>query len=159
MSKQEPGAEQLTVRAANRGDVPAIVRMLADDPLGAQREMFSDPLAESYLTAFDAIDRDPNNELVVAAAGGEVIGVLQLTFIPNLTYRGGWRALIEGVHVSSGARSSGIGGAMFRWATESARQRGCVMLQLTTNKARTDALRFYERLGFVASHHGMKLML
>lgn len=146
-------------RAAERSDIPAIVRMLADDPLGAQRESFSDPLPASYLAAFEAIDTDPNNELVVAIMSGQVIGVLQITFIPYLTYRGGWRALVEGVRVSSGARSGGTGGAMIRWAIERARQRECLMIQLTTDRTRTDALRFYERLGFVASHHGMKLML
>ncbi|MDQ3289448.1 MAG: GNAT family N-acetyltransferase [Pseudomonadota bacterium] len=159
MLTPEAGESDLTFRAAERNDLPAIVGMLADDPLGARRESFSDPLAASYLAAFDAIDVDPNNELVVAVANGEVIGVLQVTFIPCLTYRGGWRALIEGVRVSSNARSSGTGGEMIRWAIERARQRGCLMVQLTTDKTRTDALRFYERLGFVASHHGMKLML
>ncbi len=149
----------MNFREAERDDVPAIVQMLADDPLGARRESFSDPLADSYLAAFDAVQRDPNNELIVAETDGVVIGVLQLTFIPYLTHRGGWRALIEGVRVSSSARSGGTGGAMMRWAIERARQRGCVMIQLTTDRTRSDALRFYERLGFVASHHGMKLSL
>lgn len=149
----------LNFREAERGDVRAIVQMLADDPLGARRESFSDPLPDSYLAAFDAVQRDPNNELIVAESDGVVIGVLQLTFIPYLTHRGGWRALIEGVRVSSSARSGGAGGAMMRWAIERASQRGCVMIQLTTDRTRGDALRFYERLGFVASHHGMKLRL
>lgn len=149
----------LNFREAERGDVRAIVQMLADDPLGARRESFSDPLPDSYLAAFDAVQRDPNNELIVAESDGVVIGVLQLTFIPYLTHRGGWRALIEGVRVSSSARSGGAGGAMMRWAIERASQRGCVMIQLTTDRTRGDALRFYERLGFVDSHHGMKLRL
>lgn len=159
MSKPDPDAVDLNFREAERGDVAAIVQLLADDPLGAQRESLSDPLPDSYLAAFDAVQRDPNNELIVAETDGVVIGVLQLTFIPYLTHRGGWRALIEGVRVSSGARSGGTGGAMMRWAIERARQRGCVMIQLTTDRTRGDALRFYERLGFVASHHGMKLVL
>lgn len=159
MSKLDPDAVDLDFREAQRDDVYAIVRMLADDPLGAQRESLSDPLPDSYLAAFDAMQRDPNNELIVAESDGVVIGVLQLTFIPYLTHRGGWRALVEGVRVSSSARSGGTGGAMMRWAIERARQRGCVMIQLTTDRTRGDALRFYERLGFVASHHGMKLSL
>ena len=117
------------------------------------------PLPASYLAAFAAIDADPNNELVVATREGRVVAVLQLTFIPYLTYQGAWRALIEGVRVASSERSGGVGTALFEWAIARARERGCVMLQLTTDKARPDALRFYEKLGFVASHHGMKLKL
>ena len=159
MSKLDTRNDELTFRPAVRDDLPAIVRMLADDPLGAQREAFSDPLPDSYHAAFDALDRDPNNELIVAMKGETAIGVLQITFIPYLTHRGGWRALVEGVRVASGARAGGTGGAMMRWAIERARQRGCVMIQLTTDTSRVDARRFYERLGFVASHHGMKLAL
>jgi GNAT superfamily N-acetyltransferase len=134
--------------------------MLADDPLGATREAFSSPLPDCYPTAFDAIDRDPNNELVVAeTADGIVIGVLQITFIPYLTYRGGWRALIEGVRVASGFRSGGVGRQMFDWAIQRAKDRGCRVVQLTSDKSRPDAIRFYEQLGFVASHEGMKLHL
>ena len=96
--------------------------MLADDPLGAMREAFRTPLPESYCRAFEAIERDPNNELVVAEKRGNVVGVLQITFIPYLTYQGGWRALIEGVRVSSKERSSGIGRQLFEWAIERARQ-------------------------------------
>lgn len=159
MSESDSRNDELTFRPAVREDLPAIVRMLADDPLGAQRESFSDPLPGSYHAAFHALDRDPNNELVVAMKGETAIGVLQITFIPYLTHRGGWRALVEGVRVASGARAGGTGGAMMRWAIERARQRDCVMIQLTTDKSRGDALRFYERLGFVVSHHGMKLKL
>jgi GNAT superfamily N-acetyltransferase len=150
----------LRFRRADRDDVAAIVRLLADDPLGARRESDVSPLPASYHAAFDAIDRDPNNELVVAAgADGAVIGVLQLTFIPYLTYRGGWRALIEGVRVAAALRSGGVGRRLFEWAIERARQRGCHLIQLTSDKARPDAIRFYEGLGFVASHEGMKLHL
>ena len=147
-------------REATRADLPAIIAMLADDPLGAKREDYRLPLPDSYLAAFDAIDRDPNNELVVVVnAEGTVVGVLQLTFIPNITYRGGWRMLIEGVRVIAELRSSGIGRQVFLWAIDRAKERCCIMVQLTTDKARPDAKRFYEGLGFVASHEGMKLHL
>ena len=149
----------LQFRKALRQDVPAIVRLLADDPLGAKRERFADPLPESYRLAFDAIDADPNNELVVACLDGQVVGVLQLTFIPYLTYQGGWRALIEAVRVDSKLRSKGVGKTLFQWAIERARERGCHLVQLTTDKGRADAKRFYEGLGFAASHEGMKLHL
>ena len=135
------------------------MNLLADDPLGAKREAYTAPLPESYEWAFEAINCDPYNELVVAEMEGEVIGVLQLTFIPNITYRGGWRAQIEGVRVSTGVRSSGIGRKFLEWAIDRARQQGCHLVQLTTDKARPDAIRFYESLGFVASHEGMKLHL
>lgn len=159
LTLQESGPDAPTFRAARVDDLPALVRLLADDPLGAKREVVSSPPASGYTKAFAAIEADPNNELVVATADGTIVGMLQITFIPSLTYQGGWRALIEGVRVSSGARSQGVGGAMVRWAIERARARGCIMLQLTTDRTREDALRFYERLGFVPSHHGMKLHL
>jgi len=146
-------------RRASRDDVPAIVRMLASDALGARREAFVSPLPESYYGAFEAIDRDANNELVVAELEGRIIGVLQITFIPYMTYRGGWRALIEGVRVDSEIRSRGIGRALLTWAIDRARQRDCHLVQLTSDKARPDAIRFYESLGFVASHEGLKLHL
>ena len=149
----------LSFRRATRSDVPDIVRMLADDPLGAKREAFTSPLAASYYEAFDAVDRDPNNELMVATMSDRIVGVLQITFIPYLTYRGGWRALIEGVRVDSSVRSSGIGKQLFEWAIARARERGCHLAQLTSDKARPDAIRFYENLGFVASHEGLKLHL
>jgi GNAT superfamily N-acetyltransferase len=123
------------------------------------REAYAEPLPESYYEAFEAIGRDPNNELVVAELAGRVIGVLQLTFIPNITYRGGWRAQIEGVRVAAEFRSSGIGRKLFEWAIDRARRRDCRLVQLATDKARPDAMRFYESLGFVASHEGMKLQL
>ena len=146
-------------RIARKDDLPELVLMLADDPLGAGREVSSSPVAAGYVGAFDAIAADPNNELVVAVLDGALVGMLQITFIPYLTYQGRWRALVEGVRVSSGVRSRGVGAAMLQWAIERARSRDCVMVQLTTDKAREDALRFYERLGFMPSHHGMKLHL
>lgn len=151
---------QLNFRRATRDDLSAIVKLLADDPLGARRESFMDPLPASYAAAFAAIDRDPNQELVVVDAPDQpVAGVLQLTLIPYLTYRGGWRAQIEGVRVAANLRSVGVGEQLFRWAIQRARDRGCHLVQLTSDKARPDAIRFYERLGFVASHEGLKLHL
>lgn len=149
----------LSFRAARKTDLSELVRMLADDPLGAQREVFEEPVGNGYVEAFAAIESDPNNELVVAVIADAVVGMLQVTFIPYLTHQGRWRALIEGVRVSSSVRSQGIGEAMMKWAIDQSRSRGCLMVQLTTDKARDDALRFYERLGFVASHQGMKLHL
>jgi GNAT superfamily N-acetyltransferase len=149
----------LLFRRARSEDLPLIVRMLADDPLGAKREADVSPLPESYRLAFDAIDRDPNNELVVAEIDGRVIGVLQMTFIPYITYQGSWRALIEGVRIASEVRSGGVGRRMFEWAIERARQRKCRLVQLTSDKARPDAIRFYQNLGFIASHEGLKLHL
>ena len=146
-------------RCATRADVPDIVRMLADDLLGSKRERYTLPLPQSYYTAFEAIDKDPNNELVVVELEGKVVGVMQLTYIPYLTYQGSWRALIEGVRVDAKLRASGIGRKLFMWAIERARSKGCHLVQLTSDKARPDAIRFYQSLGFVASHEGMKLHL
>jgi ribosomal protein S18 acetylase RimI-like enzyme len=146
-------------RAAARADLPDIVRMLADDALGATREEYAMPLPPSYHHAFDAIDRDPNNELVVAEIDGKIVGVLQLTFIPGLSHRGAWRAQVEGVRVDSAVRSSGIGRKLLAWSIERAKEKGCRMLQLTSDKSRADAIRFYQSLGFAASHEGMKLPL
>ena len=148
-----------TFRRARADDVLDIVRLLADDPLGATRERYERPLPESYARAFRAIEQDANNELVVACRGERVVGVLQLTYIPSLTYQGGWRALIEGGRADIGERSQGLGKTLFESAIGRARERGCHMVQLTTDKARPDAKRFYEGLGFVASHEGMKLHL
>lgn len=146
-------------RPALRVDLPDIVRLLADDPLGSSREEYASPLPASYYAAFEAIDNDPNNELVVVAVDDKVVGVLQLTYIPYITYRGSWRALIEGVRIDSSMRSTGIGRRLFSWAIERAASRGCHLVQLTSDKARPDAIRFYESLGFVASHEGLKLHL
>jgi len=150
---------RLVLRRARIEDLDAVVRLLADDPLGAQRERYQRPLPASYEAAFRAIDADPNQELTVACLDDAVVGVLQITFLPYLTYQGGWRALIEGVRTAAAVRSMGIGREMFGWAIARARARGCHLVQLTTDKARPQALRFYESLGFVASHIGMKLTL
>ena len=153
------GDDALVFRRASRDDVHAIVAMLANDALGARREAFATPLPDSYYAAFEAIDADANNELVVAELDGKVVGCLQITFIPYLTYRGGWRALIEGVRVDTGVRSGGIGRKLLMWAIERARERGCHLVQLTSDKARPEAIRFYKSLGFTDSHEGFKLHL
>lgn len=144
-------------RFAISDDVPRLVALLADDPLGAQRERHVEPLPQNYRDAFAAIDSDDNNELVVALLGDEIVGMLQITFIPYLTYQGGWRALVEGVRVAQHQRGKGLGKQLFEWAIRRAKERNCHLVQLTTDKSRPDAMRFYESLGFVASHAGLKL--
>ena len=150
---------ELSFRIATRDDLPHIVRMLADDFLGQQREKYEDPLPESYIRAFNEIDADPNNQLIVAEMDGNVVGTLQLTITPSISFQGGKRATVESVRVDRSARGSGIGRQMMLWAIERARDAGCVSMQLTTNAERTDAHRFYQQLGFEASHAGMKLSL
>jgi ribosomal protein S18 acetylase RimI-like enzyme len=146
-------------RTARRDDVAAIVALLADDALGATRELASDPPAQSYLDAFDAIDNDFNILLAVAEMKGEVVGCVQIDYLPGLSRRGAWRGQIEAVAIARPLRGTGIGTAMIRWAVERCRARGCTLVQLTSHKSRVDAHRFYERLGFEASHQGMKLTL
>lgn len=147
--------DDLEIRRATAADVEAVVAMLADDPLGARRESPGDP---AYATAFAAIDADPRQYLAVAVSGGEVVGTLQLTFIPGLSRRGATRALIEAVRVRADQRGSGLGRRLAEWAIETARARGAALVQLTTDASREDAHRFYERLGFQATHVGMKLI-
>lgn len=156
MEKEEPG---ILIRRATRDDVAEIVRLLADDPLGSQRERYARPLPEVYYDAFREIERDPSNELVVVEADGEVIGTMQLTFIPGLSAQGAKRAQVEAVRIDGAHRGRGIGNRLLEWAIDRAREEGCRSLQLTTHKSRLDAQRFYLRLGFVASHEGMKLDL
>ena len=153
------GNPGLRFRRATAEDLDPIVRMLADDPLGATRETHATPLPASYLSAFAAIQADPHNELWVACLDDQVVGVLQVTFIPSLSYRGRWRALVEGVRVDSGVRRRGVGRALLERAIARARERGCHLVQLTTDKSRPEAKAFYESLGFAASHEGMKLRL
>jgi ribosomal protein S18 acetylase RimI-like enzyme len=147
----------LSFRVAERRDLRAIVALLADDALGSRRERLADPLPQSYHAAFDEIAKDPNNELLVACRGEEVVGTLQLTYTPSLSYQGSWRATIESVRTASALRGQGIGAALMRWAVARARARGARLVQLSTHASRKDAQRFYERLGFTASHVGMKL--
>lgn len=149
----------LLFRAAKIDDLPAIVRMLADDFLGSQREQYENPLPDSYIKAFNEIEADPNNELIVAEKDGEVIGTLQLTFTPSISFRGGKRATVESVRVDESLRGQGIGRKLMLYAIERARDAGCISMQLTTNAEREDAHRFYRNLGFEGSHIGMKLKL
>jgi GNAT superfamily N-acetyltransferase len=153
------GAASLRVRRAARADLEAIVRLYAADAIGSGRDRVSHPLPEPYERAFAEIDADPSHELAVAELGGAVIGTLQLTLIPNLTFAGGKRALIEAVHVDARHRGRGIGAEMMRWAIGRARDAGCLLVQLTTDRRRDAARRFCERLGFAPSHVGMKLDL
>jgi GNAT superfamily N-acetyltransferase len=145
------------LRRAVAADVPDIVALLTDDPLGAQRELGVDHAG--YASAFERIDADPSELLVVADDGGEVVGTLQLSFLPSLSRGGALRAQVEAVRVSSGRRGGGLGRAMVQWAVEESRARGCGVVQLTTDKSRVDAHRFYAPLGFTASHEGFKLPL
>ncbi|MEU7566410.1 GNAT family N-acetyltransferase [Streptomyces fradiae] len=147
----------LVIRRATVGDVPAIVALLADDPLGAQRES-PDDLAP-YLSAFERVVADPHQHLVIAAREGEVVGTLHLTVIPGLSRRGATRSLIEAVRVHADARGTGLGTVLVEWAVEESRRQNCALVQLTSDVSRTDAHRFYERLGFTASHLGFKLAL
>lgn len=146
----------VTLRLARPDDLPALLALLADDPLGRGREVAD---LAPYRTAFAAIDADPAHLLVVAEHDGAVVGTLQLTVLPGLARGGALRAQVEAVRVHAERRSSGLGAAMLGWSVDEARRRGCALVQLTTDKARTDAHRFYERLGFTASHVGYKLAL
>ena len=149
----------LIFRQAKRADLPVIVRMLAEDDLGSQRERFEDPLPESYYKAFDEIERDSNHELIVAEMDGEVVGSLHLMFLPSISYQGGMRAQVESVRVDSRLRGRGIGSELMKWAIARAKERDAHLVQLTSHRSREDAHRFYERLGFSKSHVGMKLTL
>lgn len=148
---------EVSIRQARREDLDAVLEMIQRDSFAYQRE---DPASrEDYARAFEAIEASAENALIVAERAGEIIGTLQLTFIPGLSYQGGWRAQVEAVRVRADLRNLRIGTQMMEWVIARARERGCRLVQLTTNAARTDAQRFYKRLGFQASHVGMKLIL
>ncbi len=148
----------MTFRKATKNDVPIIVGMISDDELGKERENFKDPLPIEYLKAFDNINADENQELIVVENDElEIIGTLQLSFIQYLTYQGGIRAQIEAVRIRKENRGLGIGKAMFEWAINRAKERNAHLLQLTTDKRRPKAIKFYEDLGFNATHEGMKI--
>ena len=140
-------------------DLPAIVAMLADDVLGQSREDVGPPLNPAYAEAFAAIERDPNQFPAVLEDEGEIVGYLQLTFIPGLSLKGMLRGQIESVRIASSRRGHGFGHVMLDWAIGECRRRGCGLVQLAMNKSRDDTLRFYKSLGFVASHEGFKLTL
>ncbi len=153
-----PGAgAPADIRLARRADVPAVVALLADDPLGRSREDLDD--LGPYLQAFDRLEADPAHVLVVVELDGAVVGTLQLSIVPGLSRRGASRAVIEGVRVAAGHRGHGRGERLVRWAVEESARRGASLVQLTSDASRTDARRFYERLGFTASHVGFKLDL
>ncbi len=149
----------LTYRKANKNDIRTLVDMLADDKLGATREDPTSPLNQHYLDAFYSIENDPNNEIIVVESNREIVGMLQLTFIPYLTHVGSWRCQIEGVRIASTYRGKGLGSQFIQWAINRAKERKCSLVQLTSDKQRPDALRFYESHGFKATHEGFKLKL
>lgn len=145
-------------KKATEKDLPLIIEMIADDALGSKRENYTVPLPQTYYDAFERIDSDANQELtVVESETGQIIAVFQMTFIPYLTYQGGIRAQIEGVRVHKEHRGLGIGKIIFDWAIQRAKERNAHLLQLTTDKKRPDAIRFYESLGFKSTHEGMKM--
>lgn len=150
---------EVLFRKAIETDLIDLVNMLADDFLGSKREDFSCPINSKYKIAFDLIDKDPHNELIVFEVEGTIAGMFQLTFIPYLTHIGSWRCMIEGVRIHTCYRGKGLGETALRWAIERAKNRGCQMVQLTSDKKRKDALRFYEKLGFTATHEGFKMYL
>lgn len=150
----------VSLRRAVVADVPSIVELLIDDPLGLAREGGDGPDAmRPYVRAFEAVDGDPAHLLVVAEDGGRVVATLQLSFIPGLARRGALRAQVEGVRVHPDRRNGGLGRALLLWARDEAERRGCALIQLTSDKQRADAHRFYTRLGYVPSHEGFKLEL
>jgi GNAT superfamily N-acetyltransferase len=154
------GSDRVTLRAARQDDLQALVSLIAADQLGATRDGVRDAAdLAAYTAAFQAIDVDPAHILVVAELAGEIVGTMQVSFLPGLARRGALRAQIEAVRVAEGSQGSGLGTAMIAWAIDEARRRGCALVQLTSDKSRIDAHRFYQRLGFVASHEGMKLAL
>ncbi|MFD3719400.1 GNAT family N-acetyltransferase [Streptomyces sp. NPDC058674] len=150
-------ASELTIRPATEADLPAVVALLADDPLGAARESPDD--LTPYATALKHLAKDPNQHVVVAVRADRVVGTLQLTIVRGLSRKGATRSLIEGVRVHADERGSGLGTRFVEWAIEQSRAEGCALVQLTSDASRTDAHRFYERLGFTASHVGFKLTL
>ena len=149
----------LQYRAAVEEDLEALVSLLANDPLGSLREDCSNTLNARYISAFHAIQQDSNNELIVVTLEEQLIGMLQLTFIPYLTHIGSWRCLIEGVRIHADFRGRGFGEKMFEFAIDLARKKRCNIVQLTSDKQRPEAIQFYEKLGFNASHEGFKLQL
>ena len=152
-------AAGVVFRKARLEDLRAILELLNDGKMGNVSERIEDSMPRLYTDAFALLDGDPNQLLLVGEIGGRIVASLQLTFIPGIAHQGAWRAQVEAVRVARELRGQGIGEAMMRHVIALARERGCALLQLTTNKARDDAQRFYRRLGFTASHEGMKLRL
>lgn len=150
---------RLSFRDATPDDLGFIVRLIVDDNVVATNDRPDEPDHPRYLAAFEAIAADPNQRLIIAERDGQPVGTQQLTFIPGIARFGESRCLIEAVHIAPTHRNLGLGGEMIGWAIEQARTRGCGLVQLTSNKQRLDAHRFYERLGFKKSHEGFKLAL
>jgi len=146
-------------RTATKQDLPQLVSLLADDPIGINREDPTTPINQHYFDAFQQIDMDPNNSLIVIEQNQCIVGMMQLTFIPYLTHIGSWRCLIEGVRIEKKFRGNGLGKAMIQWAINKAKQKPCGIVQLTTDKQRPDAIKFYQTLGFKVSHEGLKLAI
>lgn len=146
-------------RIAEESDLENLVTLLAEDLLGSKREDVSRPLNSKYRIAFQNIVSDQNNELIVIEVANKIAGMLQLTYIPYLTHMGTWRCLVEGVRISTEHRGQGLGEQLFKWAIDRAKEKGCKLVQLTSDKMRPDALRFYEKLGFDATHEGFKLKI
>lgn len=149
----------ITIRNATENDLPFIVSIIETDSVYGSTEDSANPKGPSYLAALAAIDTDPNQMLLIAELEGQPVGTFQLTFTPGIARKGAWRCTIEGVHVSPEHRNRKIGETMMRWAIDTARTRNCALVQLTSNKSRTNAHRFYTRLGFSQSHEGFKLTL
>lgn len=151
--------DKIGFRSAKRNDLDAIVALLARDDLGRTRESIQSELDNDYIAAFEAIERDPGNEVIVGEDSNGIVGTMQLSYIPNLTFQGATRCQIEGVRIADRVRGQGLGQQMIEWAIERAKDNGCRIVQLTSNKARHRAIAFYEGLGFEASHVGFKLYL
>lgn len=149
----------ITFRLANKEDLYDIIKMMADDPLGHEREIVSEVIPDKYLLAFERIREDSNQELTVAIINGEIVGTFQLTFIQYLNFQGGLRAQIEAVRTNSKFRGLGIGTKLIEYGIERAKNKNCHVVQLTSDKTRKHAIRFYEKLGFKPTHEGMKLKL
>lgn len=150
---------EIVIRNANADDLPFVVNLIEADGMSGTTEDTANPQGPGYMAALAAIDADPNQMLLIAELDGEAVGTFQLTFMPGIARKGAWRCTIETVHVAARHRNKRIGETMMAWALDTARQRGCVTAQLTSNKKRTDAHRFYERIGFSKSHEGFKIYL
>jgi len=148
---------EVVFRRANRGDLEAIIDLLRDDKLGQLREDPAKPLNECYVNAFHAMEDDPNQFPMVASVGDDIVGCLQISYIPGLSHKGMWRGQIESVRIAASQRGTGLGHQMLSWAIRQCEEHGCGMVQVNCDKSRADAIRFYEDLGFKASHEGLKL--